>query len=97
MHTWYVREETKDGLLFEISNTMGDKESWTWATPFLYFQSFLFFWSIVDLQCCVSFRCIAKWMYMYMYIYSLFLKILFPYTAILLIKALLLVFHPPTN
>ena len=43
MHTSYVREEAKDGLLFEISNTMGDKESWTWATPFLYFQSFFFF------------------------------------------------------
>lgn len=26
LHAWYVKEETKDGLLFEISNTMGDKK-----------------------------------------------------------------------
>ena len=28
-----------------------------------------FYWSRVDLQCCVSFRCAAKWSYMYMYIH----------------------------
>lgn len=32
MHTWYVKEETKDGLLFEISNTVGDGDYWTSAT-----------------------------------------------------------------
>ena len=37
MHTWYVEEETKGGLLFEISNTVEDKKYWTWATPFLCF------------------------------------------------------------
>ena len=42
---------------------------------------FLRNWSIVDLQCCVSFRCTAKWfvyiyIYIYIYIYS-FIKIHF--------------------
>ena len=36
---------------------------------FLYLK---FFWNIVDLPCCVSFRYTAKWIsYMYMYIHSL--------------------------
>ena len=40
-----------------------------------------FYWNIVDLQCCVSFRCSFKWFsctYMYKYIYSSF-YILFHY------------------
>ena len=32
-----------------------------------------FYWSIVDLQCCISFKCIAKWFsYTYTYIHSFF-------------------------
>ena len=31
----------------------------------------IFYWYIVDLQCCVSFRCIAKWIsYIYIYIHT---------------------------
>ena len=40
---------------------------------FCIFSFFLYFlyWSIFDLQCCVSFRCTAKWLtYTYTYIYS---------------------------
>ena len=34
---------------------------------------FKFYWSIVDLQCCISFRCAAKWIsYAYTYIHSFF-------------------------
>ena len=33
------------------------------------FNSFFFFGSIVDLQCCVHFRCIAKW-FSYIYIHT---------------------------
>ena len=39
-----------------------------------------FYWSIVDLQCHVSFRCTAKWfIYIYVYIYIYFFQILFHY------------------
>ena len=48
----------------------------------------LFYWSIVDLQCCVNICCTAKWfsyiiymhiyIYIYIYIYILFLKYSFP-------------------
>ena len=33
---------------------------------------YFFYWSIVDLHCCISFRCTAKWFsYIYMYVYIL--------------------------
>ena len=38
---------------------------------FLFFFLIILYWSTVDLQCCVSFRCIAKWFsYTYAYIHS---------------------------
>ena len=43
------------------------------------FLILFFYWSVVDLQRCVSFRCTAKWFsYIYTCIYILF-QILFPY------------------
>lgn len=32
MQNWYVKEETKDGLVFEMSNNIGDWKYWTSAT-----------------------------------------------------------------
>ena len=43
------------------------------------FYFILFFnWSIVDVQCCVSFRCTAKW-FSYIYIHIFLFQILFHY------------------
>ena len=39
---------------------------------------FFFNWNIVDLQCCIGFRCTAQW-FSYTYIYIYFFQILFPY------------------
>ena len=43
-----------------------------WVTfSFLFFFFYNSYWSVVDLQCCVSFRCTAKWIsYTYTYIHS---------------------------
>ena len=46
-----------------------------WTTREVPFFSFLkiFYWIIVNLQCCVSFKCIAKWFsYAYIYFFILF-------------------------
>ena len=36
---------------------------------YYFFKKFLFYWSIVDLQCCINFYCKAKW-FGYTYIHS---------------------------
>ena len=42
-----------------------------WAARELLPRFFILFWSIVDLQCCISFRCTAKWFsYTYTHIRS---------------------------
>ena len=53
------------------------------------FTLFFLNWSIVDLQCCISLRCIAKWfiyiyvlIYMYICIYVYSFLILFHYSLI---------------
>ena len=43
-----------------------------------FFLSFISYWSTVDLQCCVSFRCTAKG-FGYTYTYICSFQILFPY------------------
>ena len=46
-----------------------ERSKFVWRATFLIFCS-LFYWSIVDLQCCVNFYCTAKWFsYTYIYIY----------------------------
>ena len=40
--------------------------------------NFILYWSIVDLQCCVNFRCTAKWFsYTYTYTHSIFFSFFF--------------------
>ena len=59
----------------------GRKEEWICFLYFIFFSFFfflnLFYWSMVDLQCCLSFQCTAKW-FSYTSIYILF-HILFHY------------------
>ena len=53
---------------------------------------FILYWTIVDLQCWVSFRCTAKWFsYTYTYIHSF--QILFPYSLLLLLLLLFCLFR----
>ena len=47
------------------------------GNPILTFKKYLFYWNIVDLQCCVHFFCIVQW-FSYPYIYIIF-HILFHY------------------
>ena len=48
-----------------------------------------YFWSIVDLQCCISFRCTAKWIsYIYIHIYPFFLTFFFPCTTFSSVQSL---------
>ena len=45
--------------------------SWLWKGQGLPLFFFSFYWSMVDLQCCVTFYCTAKWLnYTYTYIHS---------------------------
>ena len=49
------------------------KYSW-FTTYYFYFKKFILYWSIVDLQCCVSFRYIEKWVN-YIYTVSILFKL----------------------
>ena len=51
----------------------------------LFFFIFILYWSMVDLQHCISFRCMAKWFsYIYTYICTNFFKFFFHAGAIFL-------------
>ena len=59
---------------------------------FLFFSNNLFIWSIVDLQCCVSFRSTAKWIsYPYTYIHSFSYS--FPYRPLQILRVEFLVLY----
>ena len=48
------------------------QESDCWML-WLYYFSISLYWSIINLKCCVSFRCITKW-FSYTYTYSLIIR-----------------------
>ena len=70
----HLRYYTQKAGSFSSSHTIGLSISQllTYAGVCYFFS---FCWSLIDLQCCVSFRCIAKWV-SYTYIYFFFFKIL---------------------
>ena len=94
---------TKDHFFKHLSYPVGFIFSLSFSHQsmhfFSFFQEVLFmhivfhlknYWSIVDLQCCVSFSWIAKWVsYKYTWIHSLlfFFKILPPYKSLQSIEA----------
>ena len=66
---------SRPNKLFQVSLKFSNLPIYSypcWNTS-LFFSLFFFLnWSIVDLQCCVSFRCKAKW-FRYTYIYFFFI------------------------
>ena len=61
----------------QLGQCSEEKENHLFLWCFFFITFFKnFYWSIVDLQRCVSFRCTAKWIcYTYTYIHSFFKKI----------------------
>ena len=69
-------------IILQLRSLMVQMDDWrklpVWALIYLFILKFIFYWTIVDLQCCVSFRCMAKWFIcMYTYTFIRF-QILFP-------------------
>ena len=61
-------------LLFKIIFYLTFLYSYSGVRVFCNYYQF-FYWSIVDLHCCISFRCIAKWFsYIYICMYVFFLR-----------------------
>ena len=57
----YLKDEGSKGKWFPSDNHRGTR----------WWSYFLFYWNIVDLQCRVTFSCIAKWLrFIYIYMYS---------------------------
>ena len=72
-----AREGAGSNIIERSWDTSGMYEFFT----YIFFLSF-FYWSIVDLQCCVSFRCTKKWfsyIHMYIYIFIFLFQILLHY------------------
>ena len=54
-------------------------KSFNVSRPALCYHSCIFFnWSIIDLQCCISFRCSAQWFIYIFFSYTYFFSVSFP-------------------
>ena len=72
LHAFEDNSHISQKLLFPKLDTLISFNSFCLYVPHLYFIFYFnFYWSVVDLQCCISFRCTAKWIsYTYTYIHS---------------------------
>ena len=57
--------------IHEVIHWIGGCLAWELPLRVCYKEIFSFYWSVVDLQCCLHFSCTAKW-FSYTYIYVLF-------------------------
>ena len=59
---------------WSLNSSLKACQNKTWHSFLSFVVGFTLYWSIIDLQCCINFRCTAKWL-SYSYTHILFLDI----------------------